>query len=221
MTTDDEFTRPTEQPMSQTTQGIDPYDAAEPDNTPQILDGFEAAIEEQLPRTRYHVGLDLGLLILRVAVGGTMLLSGLYKYGLFNGIGMDKMPEALEGAGFTSQTVALAWLLVVTELGSGGMLILGLLTPVGAAAALGVTATATYLSKEIGYFPDLLESGGMIPGYQLPLLVGAGAMALLFTGPGRIAVDAPTPWRRKPLPFGVVGVVLAAAASVAVVALFT
>lgn len=222
MTTDDEFTRPTEQAMAQATQRIDPRGVAEPaDDTPQVLDGFESAIEEQLPRTRYHVGIDLGLLILRVAVGGTMLLSGLYKYGLFDGIGMDAMPEALEGAGFTSQTWALAWLLVLTEVASGGMLILGMLTPAAAAAALGVTATATYLAREVGYYPDMLESGGLIPGYQLPLLVAAGAMALLFTGPGRIAVDAPTPWRRKPLPFGLVGVAAAAAASVAVLALFT
>ncbi|MGH3432267.1 MAG: DoxX family protein [Thermocrispum sp.] len=176
--------------------------------------------EDEQPETRWHVGLDLGLLILRVAVGGTMLLNGLYKFGMFGGPGIDAWPGILQAQGFTSQTEVLSWVLALTEVGAGGALILGLFTPLAAAGVLGVTASATYLTKDIGYFPQLVEGGAQIPGYALPLLIGAGALALLFTGPGRIGLDVGFPWRKRPLGWGIFGVVLAAAAVLLVFALF-
>lgn len=184
-----------------------------------LMDDFETSLEERLPRTRWHIGLDLGLLVLRIAVGGTMLLMGLYKYGMFSGPGIEQVSSGLSDQGFSQSTV-LAWVLTVTEIGAGGALILGLFTPIAAAGVLGVTATATYLSKDLGYFGDVLENGSTVPGYAFALLTGAGALSLLFTGPGRIALDAPTPWRRKPLVYGLIGALLAAAASVVVLVVF-
>lgn len=184
-----------------------------------LMDDFESTLEEKVPRTRWHIGLDLGLFILRIAVGGTMVLSGLYKYGMFGGPRIEGLAQALETIGFSQSTV-LAWVLVATEIGAGGALVLGLFTPLAAAAVLSVTATATYLGKDVGYFSDPVQGDAVIPGYGFPLLTGAAALALLFTGPGRIALDAPTPWRRGPLPYGLVGVLLAAAAAVIVLFVF-
>lgn len=190
------------------------------DEPAHLLNDYDSVEEEQEPVTRWHAGLDVGLLILRVAVGGTALLHGLYRFGLFGGPGMDGVAEGLAANGFTSQTTLLAWLLGMTEVGAGGLLVLGMFSPLAAAAILAITSTAVYLHREIGYFPLVQVDGAQLPGYAFPLMTGAAALALLFTGPGRIAVDVATTWRRKPVPFGIVGVLLAAGAAVAVLVLF-
>lgn len=190
------------------------------DEPAHLLNDYDSVEEEQEPVTRWHAGLDFGLLILRVAVGGTALLHGLYRFGMFGGPGMDGVADGLAANGFTSQTTLLAWLLGITEVGAGGLLVLGMFSPLAAAAILAVTSTAVYLHREIGYFPLVQVDGAQLPGYAFPLMTGAAALALLFTGPGRIAVDVATTWRRKPVPFGIVGVLLAAGAAVAVLVLF-
>lgn len=187
---------------------------------PDLLDDFEDDLDDQLPATRWHVGLDIGLLVLRIAVGGAMLLSGLYKFGMFGGTGIDAWPAILESQGFTSQTEILSWLLALTEVAGGGALIVGLFTPLAAAGVLGVTACATYLAHKIGYFPEMHPGGGLIEGYAQPLQIAAGSVALLFTGPGRLALDIAFPWRKRPLPYGILGLLLGAAAAIAVMALF-
>lgn len=220
MSTNDEL-YPSEQ-----TQHFGPAGAAEPDprgsaGRTDLIDPFaDEEVEDDQPGTRWHAGLDLGLLVLRVAVGGSLLLNGLYKFGMFGGPGIEAWPEILTSQGFTSQTEILSWVLALTEVGAGGALILGLLTPLAAAGVLGVTLSATYMHKDIGYFPMIVEGGAQFPGYAHPLLIGAGALALLLTGPGRIAMDAPFAWRKRPLGFGVFGLVLAVAAALAVFALF-
>lgn len=191
-----------------------------PVDGPDMLDEFEDDLDDQLPPTRWHAGLDIGLLLIRVAIGGTMLLAGLWKFGMFDsGFSVNLMADSLQSQGFSSPEL-LAWVLMLTEVGGGAALILGLATPLAAAGALGVTASATYLTKDIGYFGQILDGGGTVPGYQLPLLVAALSLGLLFTGPGRISMDVPFPWRKKPLPYGVFGLLLAAAASVVVLTLF-
>lgn len=186
-----------------------------------LLDDFDDEdLEDELPATRYHVGLDFGLLVLRIAVGGTMLLYGLHKFGMFGGPGLNEMPQAIEAAGFTSQTKLLAWALAIGQVGGGGLLLIGLLTPIAAAAVLSITATGTYLARDIGYFPAWAAENLQTPGYAFPLMVGAGALALLFTGPGRISLDVAFPWRKRPLAYGFIGILLAAAAVVLVLTVF-
>lgn len=185
-----------------------------------VLDGLGEPFDAK-PGTRYHAGLDLGLLVLRVAVGGTILLHGLQKFGLFDGPGLGALPGMLEQMGFTGPTTVLAWALALTEVGAGAALIVGLFTPLAAAGVLGVMACATWLERAGGYFPEVTADGAALGGYYFPVLVGAGALALLFTGAGRIALDLPTPWRRKPLGFGVLGLLLAAVVSVGVLFFFT
>lgn len=184
-----------------------------------LLNDYDAEEVEPESETRWHGGLDLGLLILRVAVGGTALLHGLYRFGVFNGPGIDGVADGLAELGFTQQTTLLAWLLTAGEVGGGGLLIVGMFTPVAAAAILSITSVAVFVNRGIGYFPVVQEDGAQLPGYAFPLMTGAAALALLFTGPGRAAIDVATTWRRKPVPFGIVGVLLAAGAAVAVLVL--
>lgn len=179
-----------------------------------MFDDFESALDEK-PGTRWHFGLDLGLLILRLVLGGTLVALGLSNFGLFDGPGIEGTAQGLENVfGFTQQTTVLAWAIAIAEVGGGAMLVLGLFTPLGASVALAVAGTLVYLKWGTGFFMD--GDGG----YQYQLMLGAAALALLFTGPGRIAVDVNTPWRRNPVPYGLVGLLLAAGASAVLLLLF-
>ncbi|WP_116051338.1 DoxX family protein [Amycolatopsis palatopharyngis] len=165
--------------------------------------------------TRWHGGLDFGLLVLRLVLGGTMAAHGLQKlFGAFDGPGINGFADALGGFGFTSQTTLLSWITALTELVGGLLLVFGLFTPIGAAGILGVAASIVFVKFGNGFFM------GPQQGFEYELLIGAGALALLFTGSGRIAVDKNTPWRRKPMPFAILGLLAAAAASVVVLVVF-
>ena len=165
--------------------------------------------------TRWHGGLDFALLVLRVVLGGTMLGHGLQKlFGLFGGPGIGGFADALSSTfGFTDYTTLLSWITAVTETVGGALLILGLFTPLAAAGLLGVAASVVYVQFNGGFF-------GEPSGFEYELLLAACAFALLFTGAGRLAVDVNTPWRRKPMPYGVLGLLLAAAACVVILVSF-
>ncbi|MFC4000573.1 DoxX family protein [Prauserella oleivorans] len=167
---------------------------------------------------RWHAGLDIGLLVLRLGLGITMGAHGLQKlFGLFGGQGIDGFAQALAGMGYRDQTTLLAWITALAEVGGGVLLVLGLFTQLGAAAILGVAANIVYVKYQAngGFFTS---ADGL--GFEYELFLGVTALALLFTGSGRAALDKNTPWRRKPGTFGVLGLLLAAAASTVVIVLF-
>ncbi|WP_297548535.1 DoxX family protein [Amycolatopsis sp.] len=165
--------------------------------------------------TKWHGGLDFGLLIMRVALGVTMGAHGLqHLFGLFGGPGIAGFARFLGSFGFTSQTTLLSWLTGISEVGGGALVIVGLFTPLGATALLGVAVNIVYAKWHGGFFEG---QGG---GFEFELLLGVVALTLLFTGAGRFSLDANTPWRRRPVPLGLLGVLLAAAVSVAVIVLF-
>jgi putative oxidoreductase len=159
------------------------------------------------PRAGVGSGPDLGLLVIRVAVGVVVGAHGLQKaFGWFGGPGIDGFAGALGDMGFTRGTTFLAWVTALSEVGGGALLVLGLLTPVGAAAVLGVALNIVFLQRAAPF----------IGGWELPALFGAVALGLLLTGPGRLAADAVTPWGRRPLPWGLAGLVLALVTSAVV-----
>jgi putative oxidoreductase len=165
--------------------------------------------------TKWHGGIDIGLLILRVMLGGIMGAHGLqHLFGAFGGPGVGGFARVLSGFGYTSQTTLLSWITGISELAGGLLVIVGLFTPLGAAALLGVAANIVYAKFRGGFF----ERQGQ--GFEFELLLASVALTLLCTGSGRVALDANTPWRKKPWPFGLLGLLLAAAASVAVIVLF-
>ena len=101
----------------------------------------------------------------------------------------------------------------MTEVGGGVLVIVGLFTPLAAAGLLGVAANIVYAKFHGGFF----EQQGQ--GFEFELLLGATALSLLFTGSGPISLERNTPWRRRPLPLGLVSLLLAAAAAVVVIVL--
>jgi putative oxidoreductase len=167
----------------------------------------EADAEEPTRRkAEWHGGLDFGLFVLRVALGGLFLAHGLDKlFGWFTDAGgMDNTRELVSSYGFT-QTGVLAWVLALSETVGGVLLILGLFFPAGAAAILAVMANVIVVKGDWNQFLGRVE---------LEMFYGAAAFALLFTGPGRFALDRHTPWWRKAPLFGFVFLVIAAGLSV-------
>ena len=126
---------------------------------------------------------DLGLLILRVGIGGMFLLHGFPK--LIGGVerweglaqyGLPFLPEGIVSIAF-GLAAALA------EFGGGLLLILGCYHRIACAALAGTMAVAftTKLSAVTGLGDFAKEAG-----WPLELLVVF--VALLFAGPGRLRV---------------------------------
>lgn len=119
---------------------------------------------------------DLGLLALRVGVGGTMAAHGAQKL------------RSREGAAATFQALGFprheqaALAAAGTEIAGGALLATGLATPAAAAAVIGSMRTAVDVHKDNGFFA---QSGG----FELPAAYGLVAGALAFTGPGRLSLD--------------------------------
>jgi putative oxidoreductase len=179
-------------------------------------------VEDAPPRnieTQWHGGLDFALLILRIVLGGTMGAHGLqHLFGVFGGPGVAGFARTLSTFGFTAQTTLLSWITGIAEVAGGALLILGLFTPLAAAAVLGVTVNVVYAKFHGGFFLGHGNSAG--GGFEFELVLAALSLALLFTGAGRVSLDVNTPWRKKPTLFALLGVLLATAASVAVIMLF-
>jgi putative oxidoreductase len=165
--------------------------------------------ERTRPPLRWTGSADFGLLVLRIVVGGTFVGHGLqHLFGLFHGIGHDGFVALVRTSGYTDPGI-LAWIAGGTEIVGGALLVLGLFTPLAAAAVLGLLANVIVLKWKIGFFA---------PGYELELILAAGAFALLFAGPGRVSLDRPTPWLRRPGLSGFIFLIIGAA--VAIVFLF-
>jgi len=128
--------------------------------------------------------MDIGLLILRLAVGLTMAAHGGQKlFGWFGGYGIAGTGGFLESLGFRPGKVH-ATLAGLSELGGGLLIALGLLTPVGTALVLAVMVVAigsVHLPK--GFF---VSDGG----FEYNLVIMAAVVALAFTGPGAYSLDA-------------------------------
>jgi putative oxidoreductase len=154
---------------------------------------------------RWHGGADFGLLVLRIVIGGTFIGHGLQQlFGLFHGIGYHGFVDFVRVSGYTDPGV-LAWIAGGTELVGGALLVVGLFTPLGAAALLGLLANVIVLKWKIGFFD---------PGYELEMVLSGAVFALLFAGPGRVSLDRPTPWFRRPVLNGFIFLIIGAAVAV-------
>jgi len=128
--------------------------------------------------------MDIGLLVLRLAVGLTMAAHGGQKlFGWFGGYGLAGTGGFLETLGFRPGRVH-ASLAGTAELLGGLLIALGLLTPVGAALVIAVMVVAigsVHLPK--GFF---VSDGG----FEYNLMIVASSAALAFAGPGAYSLDA-------------------------------
>ncbi|XVS63304.1 DoxX family protein [Actinosynnema sp. CA-299493] len=173
---------------------------------------YDAYDEDERKPFGWTAGADIGLLVLRLALGGAFVVHGLQKvFGLFGGPGIDGFTRYLQSAGFREARI-LAWVTGVTELGGGVLLVLGLFTPLAAAGVLGVMANVIALKYRGGFFAP--------NGVELEAAYAAMAFAALFAGPGRAALDYNRGWFRHPLLSGFICLVIAAGATAATLYVF-
>lgn len=174
----------------------------------------EEVVVEDTPEHRRGTT-DLGLLFLRLGVGGLLLIHGLSTLiGFGGGMGVSGLQDQYIDWGW-SFAVIVAVALPAIEIIAGVLLVVGLATPLGAALALVATAFQTLAvaaDNSTGWnFLDG-DNGAML---QVYLLLTVGALALQFTGPGVYGLDYSRTWSRRPLASSWIFVVVAIAVAVA------
>jgi putative oxidoreductase len=150
-------------------------------------------------------GRDVASLVLRAAIGGTMV-----AHGIRHGRTLDGTAGWFGSIGFRQPRLQ-ATASTVVEVGAGAALIAGVATPLAASAVVGTMAVA---ARSVH-----LENGFFITaeGYEYVLNLSAASVALAAIGPGSLSVDRLlgihdklTPMQRAGL---AVGIGLAAAAA--------
>jgi putative oxidoreductase len=125
---------------------------------------------------------DLASLLVRIALGITMLMHG-YNHA-FGGGKLPGTARWFESIGIRPGRVH-ALLATVTELGVAPLLFLGLLTPLAAAGVLGVMVVALIANHlKNGYF--IFRPG---EGYEYVLFITLTALALGALGGGSWSID--------------------------------
>jgi putative oxidoreductase len=126
---------------------------------------------------------DIGLLILRLTMGGLLAGHGSQKlFGWFSGPGLKGTAGWLESMGLKPGT---PWATVASasEFGGGMLTTLGLLYPLGPIGTMGGMVMAT--AKAHWGKPIWVTQGGA----ELPITNLAIALALALSGPGRFSLD--------------------------------
>ena len=128
--------------------------------------------------------MDIGLLLLRLAVGLTLAAHGTQKlFGWFGGPGLSATGQFFTVLGFPPGRRH-ALMAALGETVGGAFLAVGFATPAAVAIVVSVMLVAVvtvHLSK--GFFA---QNGG----YEYPLMIAAAALTLAFTGPGSLSIDA-------------------------------
>jgi putative oxidoreductase len=164
----------------------------------------------------WNAGTDVGLLLLRFAVGGTFFAHGMQIVsGLWGGPGIDQFARTLEGFGY-QQPVVLAWVAGITAAAGGALVVLGFLTPLAAAGLLALMINSVAVRFGNGLF---IASPAGANAVELDVVLGLAAAALVLTGPGRVALDNGRAWHRRPASWGVLALVIGVAAGVLVLVL--
>jgi putative oxidoreductase len=150
--------------------------------------------------------MDIGLLVLHVAVGLAFAAHGAQKlFGLFGGHGIDGTAGFFEQIGLRPGRLH-AWASGIAEFGGGILIALGLFVPFAAAALIAVMVAAVLtVHLPNGFFNS-------DNGYEYNLELVAVAFALAAIGAGDLSLDAAfgldlagTAWALGALGAGVLG----------------
>lgn len=218
---DPEADLPDGEPMSYATRRLPTYEelsAERPVPAPMPLpepdEDLDQAWEREEQRSRDVEGpapvevtddrrgtLGVGLLILRVVLGLVMIGHGLQKLtGWFNGPGIDGFKDFLELTGYDYPSV-FAYLTPITEVVAGAMLVVGVITPVAAAAVIAVLINAWCVMKTGTGWRDFFGDAGAaqpVSGVELESILLLMAVGVGLAGPGRISADFSRGWARRP-----------------------
>jgi putative oxidoreductase len=131
--------------------------------------------------------IDLVLLVFRVGIGAVIAAHGVNHIGWQGGELGTKIEGTAGWFGSMGMRPPLlqAWLASITEIGAGVLLILGLLTPLGAAGLFGVMFVAFVIAhRDKGFF--IFNPG---QGWEYVVVLALCAMALGALGPGSWSLD--------------------------------
>jgi putative oxidoreductase len=132
---------------------------------------------------------DYGITILRVVVGVIFIAHGYLKCCV---MGIDGVTGFFSSLGIPAPGL-LAPLITALELGGGIALILGLFArfvPLG--FIVDMLGAIFFAKKTLAILAP--------KGIELELLLLTASVALVFLGPGALALDDYLPWRRRPQP---------------------
>jgi putative oxidoreductase len=125
---------------------------------------------------------DLALLLFRCGIGAVMLAHGINH--IWGGGKIAGTAAWFKSMGMRPPLTQ-AWLASITEIGAGGLLVLGLLTPFGGAGVVGVMAVAWAINhRGNGFF--IFRPG---EGWEYVMTLGLCGIALGAIGPGRWSLD--------------------------------
>jgi len=128
--------------------------------------------------------MDIGLLLLRLAVGLTIAAHGAQMlFGWFGGQGLEKTGQLFVILGFQPGR-RYASIAALAEIGGGVLLASGFVTPLSAAIIFAVMIVAAFSAHvKQGFF---ITSGG----FEYTFVLSVAALTLAFTGPGSLSLDA-------------------------------
>jgi len=137
---------------------------------------------------------DLGLLVLRLAIGGVVIAHGFIKIGWPISMGEARGIAAVRGTagwfGGLGFWPPMFWALVAigAEVGGSLLMILGLGGPIGAGVVFGDLVIVTL----VAHVPHGFWAGGgkQLSGVEFPIPLTAGALAVALIGTGGWSLDA-------------------------------
>jgi putative oxidoreductase len=131
-----------------------------------------------------------GPTLLRLALGAVFLAHGLQKLlGIWGGPGIAGTVHMIQGLGL-GYAYPLATLLIVTEVAGGALLILGwgtLWATIALLVDMGIAVWKVHYPH--GFFLNWALTPGKGHGFEYNLVLIAGLLCLLFSGPGALSVD--------------------------------
>jgi putative oxidoreductase len=140
---------------------------------------------------------DLGLLLLRLAVGALLIGHGLQKaFGWWNGPGFDGFEQSLTDQGFQHADI-LTYVATGGQIAAGVLLVLGLFTPVAAAGAMAYLVNGLLAEAMIAHENARLASF-LTDGHEYKLILICAVAAIILIGPGRYGLDAGRGWATRP-----------------------
>jgi putative oxidoreductase len=128
---------------------------------------------------------DLGLLVLRVVIGGVVIPHGLLKLGLVGKGG------SIAGVAGWFNSLGLrpgnfwAYVSVIAEAGGGLLTVLGLGGPIGP----GLLAADLVVVTIVAHWGQGFWAGGGKVGWEFPLPLAAGGLAIALAGNGAWSLD--------------------------------
>ena len=128
---------------------------------------------------------DLGLLVLRIVIGGVVMPHGLLKLGM---VGKGGSVAGVAGW-FNSMGLRpglfWAYVAVLAEVGGGLLTVFGLGGPIGPGLLFGDLVVVTI----VAHWPQGFWAGGGKVGWEFPLPLAAGALAIALSGNGAWSLD--------------------------------